>query len=355
MTKILLIEDNIDILENTSEILELAGYEVETAENGMRGVEKAKANDFDLIICDIMMPELDGYGVLHILSKDPKTSLVPFIFLTAKSETIDFRKGMSLGADDYLTKPFEKTDLMDAIEMRLDKTRKLQSKGSTGGKEQVDNFIKEVEKELSLEDLINDRNTKSFKKKDIVYRQGEYPHALLYIKSGTIKLSRNNEYGKEFIVQLSGEGEFLGYLALLENGPYTEDAVAMEDAEIAMISVEDFRKLMHSNREVTNSFIRILSKNVLEHEQRLLKLAYGNVRERVAGVIHNLYQRYGEDNDRIGLNISREELAGYAGIATESLIRTLSDLRSDKIIGNDGKHITVTNPARLKSIAEGGI
>lgn len=355
MNKILLIEDNVDILENTAEILELAGYEVGTAENGMRGVEKAKAESFDLIICDIMMPELDGYGVLHILSKDPKTSRVPFIFLTAKSETVDFRKGMSLGADDYLTKPFEKTDLLDAIEMRLAKSKKIQVTENGDGKEDVNKFIQNVQEELSLEELINDRNTKTFKKKDMVYRQGEYPHALLYVKAGTIKLSRNNDYGKEFIVQLSGEGEFLGYLALLENGPYTEDAVAMEDAEVAMISVEDFRKLMNSNREVTNNFIKILSRNVLEHEQRLLKLAYGNVRERVAGVIHNLYEKYGEENQRIGLNISREELAGYAGIATESLIRTLSDLRSDNIIANDGKLITVTNPQRLKSIAEGGI
>jgi DNA-binding response OmpR family regulator len=163
MNKILLIEDNIDILENTAEILELAGYDVDTAENGMRGVEKAKSKDFDLIICDIMMPELDGYGVLHIISKDPKTSLVPFIFLTAKSESVDFRKGMSLGADDYLTKPFEKTDLLDAIEMRLAKSKKLQVSEDADSKTEVDKFMQNVQEELSLEDLINDRNTKTFK------------------------------------------------------------------------------------------------------------------------------------------------------------------------------------------------
>lgn len=354
MNRILLIEDNIDILENTAEILELAGYEVATAENGLRGVEKAKSNDFDLIICDIMMPELDGYGVLHILSKNPQTSLIPFIFLTAKSETVDFRKGMSLGADDYLTKPFEKTDLLNAIELRLEKSRKLQVSGSPNAREEVDKFIENVQQQLSLDDLISDRNIKAYKKKDVVYREGEYPHSLLYVKSGTIKLSKTNEYGKEFIVQLAGAGEFLGYLALLENAPYSEDAVAMEDAELAQISVEDFRKLMNSNREVTNNFIRILSKNVLEHEQRLLKLAYGNVRERVAGVIFNLYERYGQEDQRIDLNISREELAGYAGIATESLIRTLSDLRAEDVIGNDGKQITVSNLDRLKRIAEGG-
>ena len=81
MKKILLIEDNLEMRENTAEILELANYEVVTAENGKVGVEKAKAVLPDLIICDIMMPELDGYGVLYYLGKDPKTAAIPFIFL----------------------------------------------------------------------------------------------------------------------------------------------------------------------------------------------------------------------------------------------------------------------------------
>ena len=105
--KILLIEDNPEVRENTSEILELAGYDVVTAPNGKLGVEIAQNSHPDLIICDIMMPELDGYGVLHILNKNIDTAGIPFIFLTAKPEKIDIRKGMNLGADDYLTKPFD--------------------------------------------------------------------------------------------------------------------------------------------------------------------------------------------------------------------------------------------------------
>src|SRR5688572_13362054 len=100
MKKILLIEDNTEVRENTSEIISLANYEVLTAENGKVGVELAQKEKPDLIICDIMMPELDGYGVLHILSKKPETAGIPFIFLTAKTEKNDVRKGMNLGADD---------------------------------------------------------------------------------------------------------------------------------------------------------------------------------------------------------------------------------------------------------------
>lgn len=107
--------------ENTSEILSLANYKVITAENGKTGVELAQKEKPDLIICDIMMPELDGYGVLHILSKKPETASIPFIFLTAKTEKSDIRKGMTLGADDYLTKPFDDTDLLNAVESRLNR------------------------------------------------------------------------------------------------------------------------------------------------------------------------------------------------------------------------------------------
>src|SRR5690349_18036560 len=103
MKKILLIEDNKEMRENTSEILELANYKVVTAPNGKIGVELAGKEIPDIILCDIMMPELDGYGVLYMLSKKPETASIPFIFLTAKTEKTDIRKGMSMGADDYLT------------------------------------------------------------------------------------------------------------------------------------------------------------------------------------------------------------------------------------------------------------
>lgn len=123
MHKIVLIEDNADVRETTADILELANYEVITAESGKLGIEKATEHQPDLIICDIMMPGLDGYGVLHILSKKPETASIPFIFLTAKAEKDDVRKGMNLGADDYLTKPFEEMELLNAVESRLRKKR----------------------------------------------------------------------------------------------------------------------------------------------------------------------------------------------------------------------------------------
>ena len=132
MKKILLIEDNDDIRNNTAEILELSNYKVIVAENGKIGVEKAIEHKPDLIICDIMMPVLDGYGVLHAIHKNDAIKNTPFIFLTAKTERSDFRKGMELGADDYITKPFSGTELLNAVDSRLKKMDLLKQELTPG-------------------------------------------------------------------------------------------------------------------------------------------------------------------------------------------------------------------------------
>lgn len=125
MKKILVIEDNTEVRENIAEILELSSYQVFTAKDGKEGVATALSELPDLIVCDIMMPLLDGYGVLHLLNKHKETASIPFIFLTAKSEKADLRKGMELGADDYISKPFDGIELLTAIETRLKKTDTL--------------------------------------------------------------------------------------------------------------------------------------------------------------------------------------------------------------------------------------
>ena len=115
MRKVLLIEDDPVLRENTAELLELSAYEVVTASNGKKGVKAAKKHLPNVIVCDIMMPELDGYGVLDQLGKDESTRHIPFIFLSAKTEKEDIRKGMNLGADDYLTKDISLTQVMVRI------------------------------------------------------------------------------------------------------------------------------------------------------------------------------------------------------------------------------------------------
>lgn len=122
-TKILVIEDQTVMRENLVTLLELEGFQVASAENGRRGVELAQAAPPDLVLCDVMMPRLDGYGVLEQLHQYPPTQRVPFIFLTAKGERADVRAGMNLGADDYLVKPVSQGELLEAIAARLERQR----------------------------------------------------------------------------------------------------------------------------------------------------------------------------------------------------------------------------------------
>ena len=119
MKRILVIEDEPEMRRNITALLRYHEYEPVAAENGREGLEAARRQNPDLILCDVMMPELDGFGVLRELQADEKLARIPFIFLTAKGEKDDLRSGMNLGADDYLTKPVGNADLVQAIEARL--------------------------------------------------------------------------------------------------------------------------------------------------------------------------------------------------------------------------------------------
>lgn len=126
MRKILVVEDAQSLRKDILEMLGFEGYDAIGAENGLVGVEKARHEMPDLIICDIMMPGLDGFGVLEELRRDPITAAIPFVFLTARTDRVDVRQGMGLGADDYLTKPFTASELLATVHARLDKREMIQ-------------------------------------------------------------------------------------------------------------------------------------------------------------------------------------------------------------------------------------
>jgi signal transduction histidine kinase len=126
MQKILIIEDQPDVRENIEAILELEDYETLIAENGEMGIEMAENHHPDLILCDVMMPKLDGFGVVQALRQNPITSTIPLIFVTAKADRLSLRQGMDLGADDYLTKPFTLDELINSVKSRLSKQTLIQ-------------------------------------------------------------------------------------------------------------------------------------------------------------------------------------------------------------------------------------
>lgn len=327
MTTILLIEDNDLIRNNTAEILELTGYTVHRAENGKIGVEKALSDKPDLVICDIMMPVLDGYGVLHIFTKNPNLSGIPFIFLTAKTERGDFRKGMALGADDYLTKPFDESELLSAIESRLNRFTSLKAEYDLK-QDGLHRFLDDARQADNLLSLSADRTIHPVRKKQCVYSEGDEPTWLYFLKSGRVKTLRNNAEGKELITGLYNSGEFFGYVALLENSTYTDSAVTLDDAELRYIPKADFQQLLRANPTVSGQFIRLLAGCVVEREAQLLGMAYNSLRRRVADTLLRLH----EQQPGGVIQLSRDDLAAMIGTATESLIRTLSEFKQDGLI-----------------------
>lgn len=352
MKKIILIEDDIDIRETTSEILELADYEVITVENGKKGIELAKIKKPDLIICDIMMPDLDGYGVLRILSKNSKTSTIPFIFLTAKADKNDVRKGMNLGADDYITKPFDDAELLEAVEIRIQRSESL--KGYNMGVEGLNNFINEARGLKELKGLSKNRKTKTYKKKEAIYREDDYANYMYLIIKGKVKCIKTDYFGKDFTNEILSEGEFIGYMTFFSGDDYHETAIAMELTEVAVIPKQDFLSLIQKNRDVATNFIKMLAGHVRDRENRLLQIAYAPLRERVADTLLKLKKEGRMLNDSPDtLLISREDLANLIGTVKESLIRSLSDLKKEGLIDTDRQKIIILDEEGLKKTVAG--
>lgn len=350
MKKILLIEDNDDIRNNTAEILELSNYNVLVAPNGKIGVEMAIEQKPDLIICDIMMPVLDGYGVLHAVHRNESIKNTPFIFLTAKSERGDFRKGMELGADDYITKPFEGAELLNAVDSRLKKLELLRQELAPG-LEGLAHLMQASSGRQAILSLTEGRNINKYKKKQTIYSEGNHPNRLYYVLKGKVKAYKTNEDGKELVTDLFCPGDFLGHVALLEESPYKDTAEALGETELAIIPKEDFDELVNRNAEVAKKFIKLLAHNISVKESQLLGMAYNSLRKKVADALLLLQRKYQEKkDDRFVIDISRESLATIAGTATESLIRTLSDFRNEKLIDIKEGSITITNQKKLERL-----
>lgn len=346
MKRILIIEDNPEIRENTEELLTLANYQVFSADNGKKGVEIAIREKPDIIICDIMMPELDGYGVLHVLSKRDDTSAIPFIFLTAMTEKSEIRKGMNLGADDYLTKPFDDTELLNAIEARLRKVS-IRQKNYAQTTEGFEALVHDASNILKLEDLGKGEKTIVLKKKAELFTEGDTPASVFMVKSGEIKVSRLHQDGKELITNVYVANDFFGIEAVLENGVYRESATAMTDSEIVVIPKDEFLALLFANPDVSAVFISMLCRKVAAKENDLLNLAYSSIRQRTASILLKVNER----KDKNGyVTISREDLARMVGTASESVIRVLAEFKDEKIVSVDGPKLKIESPERLEKV-----
>ncbi|WP_036153967.1 response regulator [Maribacter forsetii] len=349
MKRILLIEDDKALRENTEELLELSGYTVLTAPNGKIGIDAAIENLPDIIICDIMMPVVDGYGVLENLSNNEKTKQIPFIFLSAKTEHKEIRKGMDLGADDYLTKPFEEEDLMSAIESRLAKAELIKRMQDQTTKEHgvSENEMRTVHE---LKNFFDDNGElTSFKPGENIYEEGARSTKIYLVLKGLVKCYSMDTDGKELITSLSKADDFLGFTSFLNNVPYQESATALEAVELAGISKDNLKEILSENKNISLELMELLSENISVIKAQLLQMAYSSVRRKTAQTLLQFADIMNtKPNEPI--RISRNDLASVAGIATESLIRTLSGFKKEGLIIIEGRNIQIVELKALQYV-----
>jgi len=349
MKKILLIEDDTTLRETTAEILELENYEVVTASNGKNGVELAVQTIPDLIICDIMMPGLDGYQVLNEISANETTKRIPFIFMSAKTEMIEVRKGMDLGADDYLTKPVNEELLISAIESRLAKAQILNENQKhivSTGKDNYNNIN-------SINELKNYfcdyGTTKVFEKGELIYREGQFCNNVYLIYKGNVKSFRTDEFGKELILNIFKDDDFFGFSIASENMPNYEATMAMAKTEVVYISKAIVVDILEANHNLYLQILKFINENLAEVKEQLMEMAYGSIRRKTAKTIIKFANKMAfKPSDNI--NISRRDLASVAGVATESLIRTLTNFKKEGILEIEGRNIRILNLKKLESI-----
>lgn len=342
---ILIIEDNQEVRENIATILGLYGYGTLMAVNGLEGVKAATNASPDLILCDVMMPELDGFGVLSILQENERTAVIPFIFITAKTETEDIRRGMTLGADDYLTKPFYKDELLRVVQLRLKKAASRSADVMTG--EQL--HLSDPERgRATLEEAFSGSGRREiYEGGRIVVREGDRPRFIYRVNKGHIHLVRTHEYGRDYIIAELGEGEIFGVPCVLERTPFHYTArVASGPAECALLPTDQLLKMVHSDRSVTEALMQLLAGRVVENGHRLVNQAYDSVRRRTALVLCDLWEKYAPEP----IELSREELAQMVGATKESIIRALSDFKRDGLVRTEGRNVVVLEPNALRGL-----
>lgn len=321
MSKILIIEDNFEVRDNLEELLTLAGYDVVTAVNGKDGVLKAKNELPNIILCDIMMPELDGYGVLHILGRSTLTMHIPFLFLSAKAEKTDIRKGMGLGADDYIPKPYDENELLETIENKLRRFSSLQQAASQSNQNTVEyNFIFESSEEFKLNE------------KSVIYEIGGSVKKCYFLKSGKVRIYKINEGGKEFTTKVISEGECFSVEPILSLSTYNDTAIALTDLVLQYVDKEAFLEKIYSTPCLLQNLVKDLSDEVLGKEQQLIELAYNSVKLRVVKSLLLLAEKYDVEAQQVQFSISRSELASMVGTSSETVIRVLSALKEENIL-----------------------
>lgn len=346
MKKILIIEDNTDVRENLEEILQLSGYEVLAAKDGKEGVNSANSWKPDLILCDVMLPVLDGFGILQILSKNPELNSIPFIFLTAKTELTDMRKGMNLGADDYITKPFKKDELLSVIEMRLERAQQH------GERPQTESKLKNVERSLGLlRNLFDDAEERSYPPGYNFFSENDRPRNAIFLQSGIVKEYNTSDYGRELIFRIHTENHYPGIWEAYRGDHYQTCCTSITDCSTLSLPLETFRESIQNEPYIVYGLQELLYRQKITAESKLLAAAFHSVRKKVAMMLEELHG-LGFGNNENSIDINRADLSSMCGTAKETLTRTLSDFKDENLVDIQGGKIVIADLKGLQNMPD---
>ncbi|WP_034923883.1 response regulator [Gillisia sp. CAL575] len=343
MKRILIVEDDAALRENTAKLLALENFEVITAANCSEGIRLARESNPDIIICDILMPEKDGFNVLKEFSSNDHTRHIPFIFLSAKTNHKEIRLGMDFGADDYIIKPFDEEELLSAIKSRMAKVHILNNIISLPQHEPYKNIE-------DLKKYFDDHGDFSHHLKgETIYKEGDRANKIFLILKGLVKTHKMDQNGKKLITSIQKPEDFMGLTSFIDNNPYQESATVVEDRDLAGVNKQILKELLSENCDLSLELMNILTDNLSDIKDHLLQMAYSSVSKKTAQTILQFAEVL--DKGPLGeIKISRSDLASVAGIAPESLIRTLSDFKKKGIIEIEGRNIKILKLNELQNL-----
>jgi CheY-like chemotaxis protein/DNA-binding transcriptional ArsR family regulator len=352
---ILVIDDQREVRENIVELLEISGHRVIEAVDGIDGIRKAKAQLPDLVLCDIMMPELDGYGVAEVLGSQAETASIPLVFLTAKSDAEDFRKGLAKGAVDYITKPFESHVLIETVEMRLKKRKQKQA--TNVGQLAWENWAESLRGEKPASLVGKSLKPEVAAKNEEVYMEGDYAQYLYFVREGSVRIDRMDSRGKRICLRVVRAGGFFGWAPGLNDGNHVNDATSREHTVLLRIPQSEFLKVFAEQPAMGLEVVRQQIEESRTMGRLALNMAYGSARENTAYALLKFAEKPSPDQTLEGLaptaayqkvHLSREDLACAVGMAPESISRTLAKFRDEGMIETHGREVVLLHPDRLE-------
>ncbi|MFM2230935.1 MAG: hypothetical protein RL607_2193 [Bacteroidota bacterium] len=347
MARILIIMEHPNNRNYLVQLLSEAGYEVMEAKSGPEGIQMANTYQLDSILCEVLMSKTDGFDVLNELSKNTGTATIPFVFFTNNFHKKSHRKGMEMGADDFLYSPFDDVQLLNAIAIRIKKHEA-----------QLEYFKSQFPEKLAapiffhgkmaLESLRDESLIRKIKKKQILFYEGDKVIGIYYVHRGAIKITKIAQDGRELTVRIHSAGDYIGLHNLFTGQNQTDNAEAMSDCEISILPLHEFENLIEHHPDIASKFIKLLSNESSQTEEHLIRIAYDSVRKRIANSLINYFKTHCPEGQSI--HLSRNELANISGTTPETVSRTLTEFEHEGLIRKEQNRILIVEEKRLNHL-----